>query len=170
MSYTLNNLFQISPDTLDKALSALTSHANHHTEAGRILRAIKARSGCVDRILNKSSIPAIQAALPGYIVSYGIQDSLKRRPRCIYVRRLDDQGQPLCGPGNHWSFELATADEPRLSAARLDDRIAYHTEQAQRYSALAANLPAQAAAYNAAAAYLQPIKRSVETALLYAGI
>lgn len=170
MSITLNDLYQLSPDTLDKALSSLTSHANHHTEAGRILRAIKARSGCVGRILNKSSVPAIQAALPGYSVSYGIQDSLKLRPRCIYVRRLDDQGQPLCGPGNHWSFELATTAEPHLTAARIEVRIAYHTEQAQRYSTLAAELPAQVAAYNAAAAYLQPIKRSISTALIYAGM
>lgn len=170
MSITLDGLFQINPDTLDKALTGLTSQANHHTEAGRILRAIKARSGCVDRILNKSSIPVIQAALPGYVVHYSIQDSLKRRPRQIYVRRLDEQGQPLCGPGNHWSFELATADEPRLTAARLDERITYHIEQAKRYSTLAAELPAQVAAYNAAAAYLQPIKRNVSTAFLYAGI
>lgn len=170
MSTTLDALFQISPDTLDKALSALTSHANHHTEAGRILRAIKARSGCVGRVLNRSSEAAIQSALPGYVVRYSVQDSLKRRPRQIYVRRLDDQGQPLCGPGSHWSFELATTDEPRLTAARLDERIAYHIEQAKRYNTLAAELPAQVAAYNAAAAYLQPIKRSVSTALLYAGI
>lgn len=170
MSTTLDALFQIKPDTLDSALSSLTSKANHHIEAGRILRAIKARSGCVDRIINKSSLPAIQTALPGFIVSYSIQDSLNRRPRQIYVRRLGTDGQPLIGPGNHWSFELATTDEPRLTACRLDERIAYHTEQAQRYSTMAAELPAQVAAYNAAAAYLQPIKRSVATALLYAGI
>lgn len=170
MSITLDGLYQLSPDTLDKALSALTSHANHHTEAGRILRAIKARSGCVGRILNKSSVPAIQAVLPGYVVTYSIQDSLKRRPRCIYVRRLDEQGQPIIGPGAHWSFELATAEEPRLTADLLDERITYHAEQAKRYSIYAAELPAQVAAYNAAAAYLQPIKRSVSTALLYAGI
>lgn len=170
MSTALDNLFQLSPDTLDKALSSLTSHANHHTEAGRILRAIKARSGCVGRVLNKSSIPAIQSALPGYVVHYSIQDSLKRRPRQIYVRRLDDQGQPLCGPVNHWTFELATSEEPRLTAEKLEDRCTYHAEQAKRYSALAAELPAQVIAYNAAAAYLQPIKRSVSTALLYAGV
>ena len=35
---------------------------------------------------------------------------------------------------------------------------------------MAAELPAQAAAYNAAAAYLQPIKRSIDTVMLYAGI
>ena len=170
MSYTLDHLYQLSPDTLDKALSALTGHADHHTEAGRILRAIKARSGCVGRILNKSSVAALQAALPGYVVTYGIQDSLKRRPRCIYVRRLDAQGQPLCGPMNHWSFELATVDEPRLTAERIDERITYHMEQTKRYSVLASDLPAQAAAYNAAAAYLQPIKQSLSTALLYAGL
>lgn len=168
MSYTLNNLFQISPDMLDKALSSLTSKANHHTEAGNLLRAIKARSGCVGRILNKSSLPAIQAALPGYMVYYSIQDSLKRRPRCLYIRRLDDQGQPLCGPGHRWEFELATADEPRLTAERIDERITYHINETQRYSRMAAELPAQAAAYNAAAAYLQPIKRNLSTALLYA--
>ena len=170
MSITLNELYQLTPDTLDKALSSLIAHANHPTEAGRILRAIKARSGCVGRVLNKSSIPAIQTAIPGYIVSYGIQDSLKRRPRCVYIRRLDEQGQPLCGSGNHWSFELATADEPRLTADHIDERCAYHSEQAARYSKLAAELPTLAADYNAAAAYLQPIKRSLATALLYAGL
>ena len=170
MSITLDGLYQLSPDTLDKALSALTSNANHHTEAGRILRAIKARSGCVGRILNKSSVPAIQAALPGYIITYSIQDFLKRRPRCIYVRRLDEQGQPISGPGSHWSFELATSDEPHLTAERLDERIAYHAEQTKRYSVYAAELPAQVAAYYAAAAYLRPIKNSISTALIYAGL
>lgn len=170
MSYTLDHLHQITPDVLDQALSALTSRANHHTEAGRILRAIKARSGCVGRILNKSTIPALQAALPGYFVSYSIRDSLKRRPRCIYVRRLDAQGQPLCGRGNYWEFELSTVDEPRLTAEHLDERITYHTNEAKRYSCIGADVPAQVAAYNAAAAYLQPIKNSLSTALLYAGL
>ena len=84
--------------------------------------------------------------------------------------RLDDQGQPMNGPSNHWTFELATADEPKLSAALLDEQIAHHVEQARSYTSMAAELPAQAAAYNAAAAYLQPIKRSIDTAMLYAGI
>ncbi len=55
-------------------------------------------------------------------------------------------------------------------AALLDKQIAYHVEQSRRYSTLAAELPAQAAAYNATSAYLQPIKRSIDTAMLYAGI
>lgn len=69
-----------------------------------------------------------------------------------------------------WRLELATADAPKLSAALLDEQIAHHVEQARRYTAMASELPAQAAAYNAAAAYLQPIKCSIDTAMLYAGI
>lgn len=168
--YTTDHLYPIEPDVLDKALSSLTSIANHHTDAAKLLRAIKARSGCVGRTFNKSCIPAIQAALPGYSVRYYISDAVKRRPRMLVVIRLDDHGQPMHGPYNHWAFELATADEPKLSAALLDEQIAHHVEQARRYTAMAAELPAQAAAYNAAAAYLQPIKRSIDTAMLYAGI
>ena len=168
--YTTDHLYPIAPDVLDKALSSLTSIANHHTDAAKLLRAIKARSGCVGRVFNRSCIEAMQDALPGYAVRYYISDSLKRRPRNLCVVRLDDQGQPMCGPSNHWTFELATADEPKLSAALLDEQIAYHVEQSRRYSTLAAELPAQAAAYNAAAAYLQSIKRSIDTAMLYAGI
>lgn len=168
--YTTNGLYQIDADTLDKALSALTSSANHHTQAAQLLRAIKARSGCVGRIFNRSCIPAIQAALPGYSVSYIIRDGLKRRPREVIICRLDEDGEPMFGPSNHWTFELATADEPRLTAELLDNRISYHVEASRKYASMAAELPAQAAAYNAAAAYLQPIKRSLDTALLYAGV
>ena len=168
--YTTDHLYPITDDVLDKALSALTRMSNDHTDAAKLLRAIKARSGCVGRTINKSCIPAIQAALPGYSVRYYISDAVQRRPRMLVVIRLDDQGQTMTGPSNHWTFELATADEPKLSAARLDEQIAHHVEQARRYASLAAELPAQAAAYNAAAAYLQPIKRSIDTAMLYAGI
>ena len=52
----------------------------------------------------------------------------------------------------------------------IDDQIAYHVKEAESYTDMAACLPSQVAAYNAAAAYLQPIKRSLDTALLYAGI
>lgn len=168
--YTTDHLYPITDDVLDKALSSLTSIANHHTDAAKLLRAIKARSGCVGRTVNRSCIPAMQAALPGYAVRYHISDSLKRRPRNLCIVRLDDQGQPMCGPSNHWTFELATADAPKLSAALLDEQIAHHVEQARSYTSMAAELPAQAAAYNAAAAYLQPIKRSIDTVMLYAGI
>lgn len=88
----------------------------------------------------------------------------------LVVIRLDDHGQTMNGSANHWAFELATADEPKLSAALLDEQIAHHVEQARSYTSMAAELPAQAAAYNAAAAYLQPIKRSIDTVMLYAGI
>ena len=168
--YTTDHLYPIAPDVLDKALSSLTSIANHHTDAAKLLRAIKARSGCVGRTFNRSCLPAMQAALPGYSVRYYISDAVQRRPRMLVVIRLDDQGQTMTGPSNHWTFELATADEPKLSAARLDEQIAHHVEQARRYASLAAELPAQAAAYNAAAAYLKPIKCSIDTAMLYAGI
>lgn len=97
------------------------------------------------------------------------------RPRglCCAVSRLaSSDGQliiPVCS-GAQIGAQLATADNPKLSAALLDEQIAHHVEQARRYTAMAAELPAQAAAYNAAAAYLQPIKRSIDTAMLYAGI
>lgn len=168
--YTTDHLHPITDDVLDKALSSLTSIANHHTEAAKLLRAIKARSGCVGRVFNRSCIEAMQAALPGYAVRYYISDSVKRRPRNLCVVRLDDQGQPMHGPSNHWTFELANADEPKLTAQLLDNRISYHVDESRRYASMAAELPAQAAAYNAAAAYLQPIKRSIDTAMLYAGI
>lgn len=168
--YTTDHLYPITDDVLDKALSALTRMSNDHTDAAKLLRAIKARSGCVGRVFNRSCIEAMQAALPGYAVRYYISDSLKRRPRNLCIVRLDDQGQPMCGPSNHWTLELATADEPKLTAEHLDERIAYHVEQAREYSTMAAELPTQAAAYNAAAAYLQPIKHSIDTAMMYAGI
>ena len=99
--YTTDHLYPIAPDVLDKALSSLTSIANHHTDAAKLLRAIKARSGCVGRTINKSCIPAIQAALPGYSVRYYISDAVQRRPRMLVVIRLDDQGQTMTGPSNH---------------------------------------------------------------------
>ncbi|MDY4856510.1 MAG: hypothetical protein SO155_10895 [Candidatus Ventricola sp.] len=168
--YTTDHLYPITDDVLDKALSSLTSIANHHTDAAQLLRAIKVRSGCVGRVFNRSCIEAMQAALPGYSVRYYISDAVKRRPRMLVVIRLDDQGKPMTGPSNHWTLELATADAPKLTTEHLDERIAYHVEQSRLYSTLAADLPAQAAAYNAASAYLQPIKRSIDTAMLYAGI
>lgn len=168
--YTTDKLYPITDDVLDKALSSMTSIANHHTDAAKLLRAIKARSGCVGRTLNKSCLPAIQAALPGYQVRYYISDAVQRRPRMLVVIRLDDQGQTMTGPSNHWTLELATADAPKLTAEHLDERIAYHVDQARNYSTMAAELPAQVAAFNAASAYLQPIKCSIDTAMLYAGI
>lgn len=168
--YTTDHLYPITDDVLDKALSSLTSIANHHTDAAQLLRAIKVRSGCIGRTFNKSCIPAIQAALPGYSVRYYISDAVKRRPRMLVVIRLDDQGQTMTGPSNHWTLELSTADAPKLTAEHLDERIAYHVEQARKYSTMAAELPAQVAAFNAAAAYLKPIKCSIDTVMLYAGI
>lgn len=61
--YATEHLYPITADVLDKALSSLTSAANHHTDAAKLLRAIKARSGCVGRMFNRSCIPSIQAAL-----------------------------------------------------------------------------------------------------------
>ena len=168
--YTTDHLYPIEPDVLDKALSSLTATTNHHTDAAKLLRAIKARSGCVGRVFNRSCIEAMQAALPGYSVRYYISDAVKRRPRMLVVIRLDDQGQTMTGPSNHWTLELATADAPKLTAEHLDERIAYHVEQARKYSTMAAELPAQVAAFNAAAAYLKPIKCSIDTAMMYAGI
>lgn len=168
--YDLNYLYPIPADKSDEALSALTRHANHHTEAARILRAIKARSGCVGRTFNRACLPAMQAALPGYRVSYAISDYVKSKPRTLYVIRLDADGNPVHGPNTHWSFDLATKDRQQLTEAHIDERIAYHVEQTQQYSTFAAALPQQVLAYNAAAAYLKPIKDSISTAMLYAGI
>lgn len=170
MYYTTDKLCPVSSDILDEALSSLIAKANHHTEEAQLLRAIKVRSGCIGRTFNKSCIPAIQAALPGYSVRYYISDAVKRRPRMLVVIRLDDQGQTMTGPSNHWTLELSTADAPKLTAEHLDEQIAYHVEQARKYSTMAAELPAQVAAFNSAAAYLKPIKCSINTAMLYAGI
>lgn len=170
MYYTTDKLYPVSSDILDEALSALSRIARCHTEEAQLLRAIKARSGCVGRTFNKSCIPAIQAALPGYSVRYYISDAVQRRPRMLVVIRLDDHGQTMTGPSNHWTLELATVDAPKLTAEHLDERIAYHVEQARKYSTMASELPDQVAAFNAAAAYLKPIKCSIDTAMLYAGI
>ena len=170
MSSTTDALYPVLGDMLDRAISSLAAKARYHTEAAQILRAIKARSGCVGRMFNRSVLPAIQAVMPGYRVSYGIRDYVKRRPRNLYIVRLNASGNPVYGPYNHWEFELATYAAPKLSMSVIDDQIAYHVKEAESYTDMAACLPSQVAAYNAAAAYLQPIKRSLDTALLYAGI
>ena len=58
---------------------------------------------------------------------------------------------------------LAKAYHPDLNPEAGDEAM-------QQINAQYDELPAQAAAYNAAAAYLKPIKCSIDTAMLYAGI
>lgn len=166
--YSMTGIHAISADTLDEALAALSAKQSYHTEAARVLRAIKARSGCVGKVFNKSVVPAMSAALPGYRVTYGIAEYTKARQRFLYVVRLSESGEIVHGPQNHWSFTLATADHPRMTAETIAERIAYHTEEAQRYARIAADLPAQVAAYNVAADYLRPIKSAVESAMIRA--
>lgn len=166
--YDTAGLQPISADTLDEALSALSAKQTYHAEAARILMAIKAKSGCIGKVFNKSVVPAMSAALPGYRVTYGIADYRKSRPRCLYVVRLSESGEIAHGRQNQWSFPLAAADHPRMTAETIAERIAYHTEEAQRYARLTADLPTQVAAYNVAADYLRPIKSAVDSAMLRA--
>ena len=164
-------LYMISPADVDAALASLSAQAEHHVEAGRILRAIKARGQVVGRVFNRSSVPAIISAIgPRYSVRYGIQNGLTRRPRCLYVQRLDDRGDPVLGPNSRWEFELATAEAPRLTAERLDQLITYHRDKSGEYLRAAADLPQKVAEYNAAAEYLRPIRSAVSGLMLKAGI
>lgn len=167
MTHDLRHLYPVTADELDKALSALAAKTAHHAEAQTILRAIKSRSGLVGRVLNKSCLLAMSAALPGYRVSYSINEYSKDRLRYVVVCPINEQGESVYRLRHE--FALATASAPRLTAETLDERITYHREQAQKYAILASELPAQVAAYNAAASYLRPIKSAVETAMLYAG-
>lgn len=166
MTHDLRYLYQITPGDLDTALASLARKAAHHEQSQTILRAIKTRSGLIGRVLNKSSVPALEAALPGYRVSYSINEYSKDRLRYVTVCPLNEQGEAVYRLRHE--FVLATASAPRLTAETIDERITYHREQAQKYARLAADLPAQVAAYNAAAAYLMPIKKELETALTYA--
>lgn len=166
MNHDLRYLYQITSADLDTALASLTSKAAHHTEAQTILRAIKTRSGLIGRVLNKSSVPALEAALTGYRVTYSINEYSKDRLRYVVVAPLNEQGESVYRLRHE--FALATASAPRLTVETIDERITYHREQAQKYARLAADLPALVAAYNAAAAYLMPIKNELETALIYA--
>lgn len=165
--HDLRYLYPITPEDLDKALAALSAKGTHHEQAQTILRAIKTRSGLVGRILNKGCIPALEAALPGYHVAYSISEYSKDRLRYVTVCPLDDQGGTVYRL--RYEFALATASAPRLTAETIDERITYHREQAKKYALLASSLPAQVAAYNAAAEYLRPIKHGIETALNSAG-
>ena len=166
--YNTTGIQPISAEKLDEALSALSAKQAYHAEAARILMAIKAKSGRVGKVFNKSVVPAMSAVLPGYRVTYDIAEYTKARQRCLYVVRLSESGEIVTGPQNHWEFTLATADHPLMTAETIAERIAYHTEEAQRYARLAADLPAQVAAYNVAADYLRPIKSAVDSAMLRA--
>lgn len=164
--HDLRYLYPITPQDLDKALAALSAKGAHHEQAQTILRAIKTRSGLVGRVLNKGCVPALEAALPGYHVAYSISEYITSRPRYVTVCPLDDQGRTVYRL--RYEFALATASAPRLTAETIDERITYHREQARKCALLASNLPAQVAAYNAAAEYLRPIKNALESVLNYA--
>lgn len=164
-------LYSISADDVSDAVASLSTQAESHAEAARILRAIKARGQVVGRVFNRASVPAIVAAVgPRYSVRYGIYDSLSRRPRCLHVQRLDDHGAPVMGPNARWEFELATAEAPRLTAERLEQLITYHRDKSGEYLRAAADLPQKVAEYNAAAEYLRPIRSAVSGLMLKAGI
>lgn len=164
-------LYSVSADDVSAAVASLSAQAESHAEAARILRAIKARGQVVGRVFNRASVPAIIAAVGSrYSVRYGISDTLKRRPRCLYVQKLDDQGAPVLGHNARWEFELAAAETPRLTAERLDQLITYHRDKTGEYLRAAADLPQKVAEYNAAAEYLRPIRSAVSGLLLKAGI
>lgn len=164
-------LYPISPDEVDAAVSSLSVQADHYAEAAHILRAIKADGQLVGRVFNRASVATVSAAIgSGYAVRYGISDSLKRRPRCLYVQQLDEQGEPIMGSAARFEFEFATVDAPRLTAERLDQLITYHSDKVGEYLRAAADLPQKVAEYNVAAAYLRPLRSEVSGLMLKAQI
>lgn len=164
-------LYPISLEDINDAVASLTAQANHHAKAAAILRSVKARGQVVGRVFNRASVAAVSAAVgSGYIVRYGIRDSLERRPRCLYVHQLDEQGDPISGWLTRWEFELATVTEPRLTAERLDQLITYHRDKVGEYLRAAADLPQKVTEYNVAAEYLCPLRSEVSGLMLKARV
>lgn len=169
MSVSTDHLWPIDPDREDSALAALSANAAHAQEAWRLLLAIKSAPGLVGRVFDRRSTEAVQKAVgSGYRVSYSIRDYLAPRPRCILIQRLDEQGQGLPGARWHWDFTLATAENPRLTAETLDERMTYYRDQAARYLKHAAELPQLVNQYNGACDYLRTVRDELSKILIYA--
>lgn len=169
MSYNTDYLYPISAEDVDSALSSLSILAAHHQEGWRLLTAIKTRSGLVGRIFDRRSVEAVQKAVgAGYAVSYYIRDYSKDHPRTLLIERLDDQGQRIPGYRWHWYFELATTQNPRLTAEKMEERLAYYRDQAAHYQKCAAELPQLVNQYNSACDYMRTIRGELSTILIYA--
>lgn len=169
MSYNTDHLYSISAEDVDGALSSLTICAAHHQEGWRLLMAIKTRSGLVGRIFDRRSVEAVQKAVgAGYAVSYYIRDYTKDHPRTLLIERLDEQGQRVPGYRWHWYFELASTQNPRLTAEKLEERLTYYRDQAAQYQKYAADLPQLVNQYNGACEYMRKVRSELSTILIYA--
>lgn len=169
MSYNTDYLYPISTEDVDSALSSISLHAAHHQEGWRLLMAIKTRSGLVGRIFDRRSVEAVQKAVgAGYAVSYYIRDFSKDHPRTLLIEKLDEQGQRIPGWRWHWYFELATTQNPRLTAEKMEERLAYYRDQAAHYQKCAAELPQLVNQYNSACDYMRTIRGELSTILIYA--
>ena len=169
MSACTDRLYPISAESLDEAVSELARRAAHYQEGFRLLMAIKTRSGLVGRVIDRRSAEAVQKAVGSrYRVGYYIPDYVQRRPRTFLIQSLDDEGNAIPGARWHWSFELATKDEQRLTAEDLDHQIDRYRDGAGKYLKYAADLPQLVRQYNAACDYMRDVRGSVETLLLYA--
>lgn len=169
MSYNTDYLYPISAENVDSALSSLSIRAAHHQEGWRLLMAIKTRSELVGRIFDRRSVEAVQKAVgAGYAVSYYIRDYSKDHPRTLLIEKLDDQGQRIPGYRWHWYFELASTQNPRLTAEKLEERLTYYRDQAAHYQKCAAELPQLVNQYNSACDYMRTIRGELSTILIYA--
>lgn len=169
MSYNTDYLYPISAEDVDSALSSLSIRAAHHQEGWRLLMAIKTRSELVGRIFDRRSVEAVQKAVgAGYAVSYYIRDYSKDHPRTLLIEKLDDQGQRIPGYRWHWYFELASTQNPRLTAEKLEERLTYYRDQAAHYQKCAAELPQLVNQYNSACDYMRTIRGELSTILIYA--
>nr|DAG44204.1 MAG TPA: hypothetical protein [Caudoviricetes sp.] len=169
MSYNTDYLYPISAEDIDSALSSLSIRAAHHQEGWRLLMAIKTRSGLVGRIFDRRSVEAVQKAVgAGYAVTYYIRDYSNGHPRTLLVEKLDEQGQKIPGYRWHWYFELASTQNPRLTAKKLEERLTYHRDQAAHYQQCAAELPQLVNQYNGACDYLRTVRDELSKILIYA--
>jgi hypothetical protein len=169
MSYNTDHLYQMSSEDVDNALSAFARRAAHHQEGFRLLMAIKTRSGLVGRIFDRRSIEAVQKAVgAGYAVTYYIRDYSNGHPRTLLIEKLDEQGQKIPGYRWHWYFELASTQNPRLTAEKLEECLDYYRDQAAHYQQCAAELPRLVNQYNSACDYMRTVRKELNTILIYA--
>ena len=166
--YNTDHLYPVSAEDVDSALSSFARCAAHCQEGWRLLMAIKTRSGLVGRVIDCRSAEAVQKAVGShYRVGYYISDYVQRRPRTFLIQSLDDEGNAIPGARWHWRFELATKDEPRLTAEDLDHQIDHYREGAREYLKYAADLPQLVSQYNAACDYMRTIRDKLKTILIY---
>lgn len=168
MSYSTDHLYPVSAEDVDSALSAFSRRAAHHQEGWRLLMAIKTRSGLVGRIFDRRSVEAVQKAVgAGYAVTYYIRDYSNGHPRTLLIEKLDEQGQRIPGYRWHWYFELANAQNPRLTAEKMEERLTYYRDQAAHYQKCAAELPRLVNQYNSACDYMRNVRDELNSILVY---